>query len=344
MGILAVDNRASGRDVRPGDGPLLYTVGSLIAAAIENARLYEEVESQKDALEQRVVERTAALAAAIEEAQAARVAAEAASASKTAFLSNVSHELRTPLTSVVGFSRLIRRRLEEAIFPAVPPGDARRDRQMRQISDNLGIIVEEGERLTALINDTLDLAKIEAGRMEWRRDVVDLAEVITRATAATAPLLTTAGPQMVLDLEADLPPITGDRDRLIQVVINLISNAVKFTAAGTITCAARRDPAASSVVVRVADTGVGIAPEDQAKVFEQFGQAGDTLTDKPRGTGLGLPICREIVEHHGGRLWLESEVGRGSTFSFSLPLEGAAAAAGSEPAGLPTVANPGRTD
>jgi signal transduction histidine kinase len=321
VGILAVDNRASGRDVRPGDGPLLYTVGSLIAAAIENARLYEEVESQKDALERRVVERTAALAAAIEEAQAARVAAEAASASKTAFLSNVSHELRTPLTSVVGFSKLIRRRLDEGIFPSVPAGDPKRDRAMRQVSDNLGIIVEEGERLTALINDTLDLAKIEAGRMEWRRDAVDLAEVITRATAATAPLLTGAGPQMVLDLEPDLPSITGDRDRLIQVVINLVSNAVKFTASGTITCSAYVDRATGSLVVGIADTGVGIAPEDQDKVFEQFGQAGDTLTDKPRGTGLGLPICREIVEHHGGRLWLESVLGRGSTFSFSLPLD-----------------------
>ena len=356
VGILAVDNGASGRDVRPGDGPLLYTVGSLIAAAIENARLYEEVESQKEALERRVVERTAALAAAIEEAQAARVAAEEASASKTAFLSNVSHELRTPLTSVVGFSKLIRRRLDEAIFPSVPPGDARRDRQMRQISDNLGIIVEEGERLTALINDTLDLAKIEAGRMEWRRDVVDLAEVITRATAATAPLLTSSGPQMVLDLDLDLPTTIGDRDRLIQVVINLVSNAVKFTASGTITCSARLDPAAG-LVVSVADTGVGIAPEDRARVFEQFGQAGDTLTDKPRGTGLGLPICREIVEHHGGRLWLESEPGRGSTFSFSLPLDAAAVSGEAVPEaavpeapvpeaaarGLPATANPDRS-
>jgi signal transduction histidine kinase len=343
VGILAVDNRASGRDVRPGDGPLLYTVGSLIAAAVENARLYEEVETQKEALERRVVERTAALAAAIEEAQAARVAAEAASASKTAFLSNVSHELRTPLTSVVGFSKLIRRRLDEAIFPAVPAGDVKRDRQMRQISDNLGIIVEEGERLTALINDTLDLAKIEAGRMEWRRDVVDLAEVITRATSATAPLLAGSGPRMVLDLEPELPTIIGDRDRLIQVVINLISNAVKFTASGTITCAARLDPASASLLVSIADTGVGIAPEDQAKVFEQFGQAGDTLTDKPRGTGLGLPICREIVEHHGGRLWLESEVGRGSTFSFSLPLE-VAAPPPTEPASAePSSAEPGAT-
>jgi signal transduction histidine kinase len=332
VGILAVDNRASGRDVRPGDGPLLYTVGNLIAAAIENARLYEEVETQKQDLERRVVDRTAALAAAIEEAQAARVAAEAASASKTAFLSNVSHELRTPLTSVVGFSKLIRRRLEEAVFPSVPVGDPRRDRAMRQVSDNLGIIVEEGERLTALINDTLDLAKIEAGRMEWRRDVVEMAEVIARATAATAPLLAGTGPRMVVNIAADLPTVTGDRDRLIQVVINLISNAVKFTPDGSITCSAQVAADGTSLVISVADTGVGIAPEDQARVFEQFGQAGDTLTEKPRGTGLGLPICREIVEHHGGRLWLESEVGRGSTFSFTLPLAGAegdAASAGS---------------
>ena len=334
VGVLAVDNRVSGRDVRPGDGPLLYTVGSLIAAAVENARLYEEVEAQKEALEQRVAERTAALASAIEEAQAARVVAEAASASKSAFLSSVSHELRTPLTSVVGFSRLIRRRLDEVVFPAVPAGDAKRDRAMRQVSDNLEIIVEEGQRLTTLINDTLDLAKIEAGRMEWRREPVDVAEVVARATSATASLLTGDGPEIVLDVEPGLPAPLGDRDRLIQVVINLIANAVKFTPSGTITVAARRMPAgeggqrseamqrSEGVLVTVTDTGLGIAPEDHDRIFEQFGQAGDTLTDKPRGTGLGLAICREIVEHHGGRLWLESAPGKGSTFSFTLPLVG----------------------
>ncbi len=329
VGILAVDNRVSGRDVRSGDGPLLYTVGSLIAAAIENARLYEEVETQKEALERRVVERTTALASAIEEAQAARVAAEAASASKSAFLSSVSHELRTPLTSVVGFSRLIRRRLDEVIFPTVVAGDPKRDRAVRQVSENLGIIIEEGERLTTLINDTLDLAKIEAGRMEWRREPVDIAEVIARATSATASLLAGPGPEMIVAIEPDLPALIGDRDRLIQVLINLISNAVKFTPAGSITCAARRDTTTgTAVIVSVTDTGVGIAPEDHARVFEQFGQAGDTLTDKPRGTGLGLSICREIVEHHGGRLWLESDLGKGSRFSFSLPVQVAAPAAG----------------
>ena len=184
---------------------------------------------------------------------------------------------------------------------------------MRQVADNLGIIIEEGERLTALINDTLDLAKIEAGRMEWRREPVDVGEVIARATAATASLLDGSGPAMAVEVPDGLPPVTGDRDRLIQVVINLISNAVKFTPTGTITCSAglTADDGRSLLIVSVADTGMGIAPEDQARVFEQFSQAGDTLTDKPRGTGLGLPICREIVEHHGGRLWVESEVGRG---------------------------------
>ena len=121
----------------------------------------------------------------------ARAVAEAATATKSQFLSSASHELRTPLTSVVGFSKLISKRLGEVVFPTVPAGDPKVDRAMRQVTENLGIIVEEGDRLTALINDTLDLAKIEAGRLEWRDDEVDLAEVIRRATAATGSLLAT---------------------------------------------------------------------------------------------------------------------------------------------------------
>ncbi len=312
VGVLAVDNRVSGRDVQPGDGPLLYTVGSLIAGGIENARLFAALDDERAALERRVTERTAALVD-------ARLAAEAATAAKSTFLSNVSHELRTPLTSVVGFSRLISKRLADVVFPIVPTGDPKVERAMRQVTDNLAIIVEEGQRLTTLINDTLDLAKIEAGRMDWREEPVDIGDVIGRATAATASLLDADdGPHVVVIVADDLLTVTGDRDRLIQVVINLISNAVKFTPTGTITVTA--DPHPEGVVVAVADTGVGIAPEDHDKVFEQFGQAGDTLTDKPRGTGLGLPICREIVEHHGGRLWLDSAVGAGSTFRFTLPV------------------------
>ena len=322
VGILAVDNRLSGRDVSPSDGPLLYTLGSLIAGAIENARLYAEVEAQKAELERRVAQRTAALAGAIEEAQAARAVAEAASATKSQFLSNVSHELRTPLTSVIGFAKLVRKRLEEVVFPVVPPmavaADPKLERAMRQVGDNLGIMVDEGERLTALINDVLDLAKIEAGRLEWRDDPVDVGELVTRATAATAALFEQTGLALVVDVEDGLPETRGDRDRLIQVLINLLSNAVKFTPSGSVTVSARR--ITGDIVFAVADTGIGIAPEDRDRVWEQFGQAGDTLTDKPRGTGLGLPISRQIVEHHGGRMWLESTHGVGSVFRFALPV------------------------
>jgi signal transduction histidine kinase len=326
VGVLAVDNRLSGRDVSPSDGPLLYTLGSLIAGAIENARLYAEVEAQKAELERRVAQRTAALAGAIEEAQAARAVAETASATKSQFLSNVSHELRTPLTSVIGFTKLVRKRLEETVFPVVPAAavtaDPKLERAMRQVGDNLGIMVAEGERLTALINDVLDLAKIEAGRLEWGDGPVDVGEVVARATAATAALFDQTGLALVIDVEAGLPTTRGDRDRLIQVVINLLSNAVKFTPSGSVTVSAR--DAGDEIVVAVADTGIGIAPEDHDRVWEQFGQAGDTLIDKPRGTGLGLPISREIVEHHGGRMWLESAPGVGSTFRFTLPARGEA--------------------
>ena len=154
----------------------------------------------------------------------------------------------------------------------------------------------------------------------WSRWSV--ADVIDHATAATASLFEQRGLRLIKDVEPGLAAVTGDRDRLIQVVINLISNAVKFTDTGSITCRAVRR--GSEIVVSVIDTGLGIAPADQPKVFERFKQVGDTLTDKPKGTGLGLPICREIVEHHGGRIWVESEPGQGSTFSFSLPLRSAA--------------------
>jgi len=206
--------------------------------------------------------------------------------------------------------------------PAAVAADQKLERAMRQVGDNLGIMVEEGERLTALINDVLDLAKIEAGRLEWRDGPIDVGEVIARATAATTALFEQTGLALVIEMAGDLPATRGDRDRLIQVLINLLSNAVKFTPSGSVHVSARLE--GDEIVVAVADTGIGIAPEDHDRVWEQFGQAGDTLIDKPRGTGLGLPISREIVEHHGGRMWLESAHGIGSTFSFVLPVRGVA--------------------
>ena len=258
-----------------------------------------------------------------QELHQAKAAAEAASHAKGAFLATVSHELRTPLTSVLGFAKLIKKRLTDVMLPALAGGDAKVERAARQVSENIDIIVAEGERLTALINDVLDLAKIESGKVEWHMQPVTVADIIVRALAATTSLSGAKGLVVRSDLANTLPTVVGDPDRLIQVVINLLSNAIKFTDAGVITCRARRVDGA--IEVSVTDTGTGIASEDQGKVFEQFVQVGDTLTGKPTGTGLGLPICKQIIEHHGGRIWVESELGRGSTFTFTLPVGGTAA-------------------
>jgi signal transduction histidine kinase len=327
VGVLAVDNRLSGRDVERSMGPLLFTVGNLLAEAVENARLYGEVEEANRELEARVATRTAQLAEMTQEAQAARATAEAASATKSQFLANVSHELRTPLTSIVGFTKIVRKRLDEVVLPALTATrdggaaeDPKLDRAVRQVGENLEIVAAEGDRLTALVTEVLDLEKIAAGKMEFRDEPVDVGDVVERAMAATAALFETTGLELRRDVATGLPAVRGDTHRLVQVVINLLSNAVKFTPSGSVTVrAATAADDAATVVVSVADTGTGIAPEDQARVFEQFAQAGDTLSEAPRGTGLGLAISRQIVEHHGGRIWVESEPGAGSTFSFTLP-------------------------
>ncbi len=252
------------------------------------------------------------------ELRKAKEAAEAANLAKSAFLNTVSHELRTPLTSVLGFAKLIRKRLSESILPEIQIEDRKIQRAVDQVNSNIDIIIVEGERLTTLINNVLDLAKIEAGKVEWKEENVSMSHIAERAAAATSSLFEQKGLHLVLAIENDLPTFIGDQDRLIQVVINLISNAVKFTLQGSVTCKAKRK--GGDIVVSVMDTGIGIAPENHAKVFEQFVQVGDTLTDKPQGTGLGLPICKQIIEHHGGKIWVESEVGKGSTFSFTLPI------------------------
>ncbi len=273
---------------------LLSRFAQLASIALDNARLYQV-------------------------ANEARLAAEAANEAKSTFLANVSHELRTPLTSILGFTKIVQKRLQERIIPLIPAGDPKVQRVMTQVEDNLAIVLSEGDRLTTLINDLLDLEKIRAGKMVWHMQEIQIGAIVDQAATATSSLFETKGLSWVREIPADLPPVVGDRDRLVQVVINLISNAVKFTEKGTITCqaSATRD----ELVVCMRDQGIGIAKEDQALVFEKFRQVGDTLTNKPKGTGLGLSICKEIVEHHGGRMWLESEPGKGSSFFFALPLE-----------------------
>ncbi len=301
IGVLSVQSTEQENRFNENDLRLLSTIASSVGVALKNAQLFEDVQQAK-----------------MEAEQASKIA-EKANEAKSAFLSTVSHELRTPLTSVLGFAKIIKKRLEEKIFPMLDKTDSKTEKTVDQVSENLKVVISEGERLTHLINDVLDLAKIEAGKMEWNQENVSLAEVIERAAAATTSLFDQKDIKLIKHTDNDVPTIIGDTDKLIQVVINLFSNAVKFTDAGSVTCTLSHNN--NEVIVSIADTGIGIAKQDFGAVFEQFKQVGgDTLTDKPKGTGLGLPICKEIVEHHGGRIWLESEVGKGSTFSFALPL------------------------
>jgi len=300
IGVLSVQSTEQENRFNENDQRLLTTIASSVGVALRNAQLFEDVEQAKM------------------EAEKASKIAEKANEAKSAFLSTVSHELRTPLTSVLGFAKIINKRLNDKIFPIVDHGDPKTEKTIAQINENLQVVISEGERLTHLINDVLDLAKIEAGRMEWDQENVSLAEVVERAVLATTSLFDQKGIKLIKKIDNNIPDIIGDPDKLIQVVINLFSNAVKFTEKGNVTCEVSQKD--NEVIVSVSDTGIGIAPEDYGAVFEQFKQVGgDTLTDKPKGTGLGLPICKEIVEHHGGRIWVESKIGKGSTFSFAIP-------------------------
>ena len=238
---------------------------------------------------------------------------------KTEFTSTVSHELRTPLTSILGFAKLIERRFRDVVMANWSPDGKKQERAAGQIQKNLGVIISESNRLTKLINDVLDISKMEAGKVDWNFAQCDARSILQQAVDATNGLFASKpSVELVREIPAHLPPVVADADRIVQVVINLISNAVKFTDSGQITIAVEKEW--SSLVIQVRDQGTGISEADQKVVFDKYKQVGDVITDKPTGTGLGLPISKEIVEMHGGKIWVESQLGKGSTFAFSMPL------------------------
>jgi Na+/proline symporter/nitrogen-specific signal transduction histidine kinase len=224
---------------------------------------------------------------------------------KDDFVSTVTHELRTPLTSIRAFTQIL---LEH---PDVEP---------EQRTRFLGIITRETVRLSRLINQVLDLSKLESGRAEWQAGTVDMKEVVTDSVAGMEQVFEEKGIRVEVRVPERVPAVNGDVDRVIQVMLNLLSNATKFCDQKEgrieVTLTALDD----ALRVDVRDNGSGVAPSDQAVIFDKFRQAGDTLTGKPQGTGLGLPISRRIVEHHGGRLWVENDAS-GACFSFTLPYE-----------------------
>jgi len=237
---------------------------------------------------------------------------------KSDFLSMVSHELRTPLTSILGFAKIINKKFANIILPQLSVEDQTVSKAIKQIHQNINIIVSEGDRLTALINNVLDLAKIEAGRIDLHFIPTSLSEVVEQSIRAISAIFENKGIIVKKHIQVSPPIIHADKDRLIQVMINLLSNAAKFTDQGEVKCTVTHNK--KFVTVSVADTGVGIAPSKINHIFDRFEQGVETLTNKPQGSGLGLAICRHIIESHSGKIWAESKAGEGSTFIFSLPV------------------------
>ena len=276
----------------------------------QRVAIADKLESYNRTLEQEVIERT------LELNEANRKLQET-DRTKTEFLSTVSHELRTPLAAVLGFAKIINKRLDKVIFPNLRLDDDTVKESVLKVKNNINTIISEGERLTDLVNDLLDITKIEEGKVEWKMEPVSVAEIIKLASAITSSSFEHHGLELECDVEDNLPEIAGDKYRLEQVLINLFSNAIKFTENGCIRCRAWMID--NEILISVKDTGGGINEDDKERVFEKFRQIGIVSKDKPRGTGLGLPICKEIVNRHGGRIWVKSERGKGSSFTFTLP-------------------------
>jgi signal transduction histidine kinase len=265
----------------------------------------EQIREINETLETRIDERTRDLKIAKEEADAARGRAEKANEIKSQFLASMSHELRTPLNSILTFTQL----LGMGSFGPV------NDEQKEYLDKSLG----SGRHLLALINDVLDVTKIQSGMMKlFIENDFDPVSELREIVSVAEKLLADKPVKLIADIDPSLPTLTCDKRRVRQVLLNLISNAVKFTEQGSITLSAKARP--DSILLAVSDTGPGIAPEDHNTIFNPFVQA-ETGIRHGGGTGLGLPISKSLVEAHGGRLWLESVPGEGAAFYVSLPLQ-----------------------
>ncbi len=241
----------------------------------------------------------------IAETEAARARAERSDQVKSAFLASMSHELRTPLNAIINFTKFVAK------------GDLGPVNQEQE--ETLNEVIGSSKHLLSLINDVLDMSKIEAGSLQlFVEENVDLRSILDTVLSTGKSLIAEKTVEMLSEIDGSLPPIRGDRHRILQILLNIMSNACKFTDQGHIRVAAHST--GGQVLIAIEDTGPGIAPEDQALVFEAFKQTSTGLRQRG-GTGLGMPISKNLAETHGGRLWLESEVGKGSIFYLNLPVK-----------------------
>jgi signal transduction histidine kinase len=278
VGALVVRRR------RPGEFPkdtveLLQTFAAQSVLAIQNARLFHEIEQKSREL-------------------------EIASQHKSQFVANMSHELRTPLTAVLGYAEL----MQEGIYGALP----------EKSLPILTRIRSNGKHLLGLINTVLDISKIEAGQFKPNLAEYALGSIVETVMVVTESLAATKKLAFTTEVAKGLPYGVGDEQRLTQVLLNLVGNAIKFTDQGEV--AIKAAAANGHYTLSVHDTGPGIAESDRTKIFEEFQQADSSATKKKGGTGLGLSISKRIVEMHGGRIWVESDVGKGSMFAFEVPV------------------------
>ena len=288
IGVLGLEEKGEAREWTEDELELVDAVGTQMSWSIENARLFEETERRAYELE-----------------ETARQLRET-DLFRAQFLANMSHELRTPLNSIIGFSRVILKGI---------------DGPLTELQEtDLEAIYSNGRHLLTMINEILDMSKIEAGKMDLVIENVDLNVLVRGAVSASASLVEGKPIELRTDIREDLPIIRADGTRIRQVITNMMSNAAKFTHEGSITFGVWVDE--ETVCVSVEDTGEGI-PEDKIPlVFEAFRQVDGSSTRRAEGTGLGLPISRQFVEMHGGQIWLESEFGVGSKFTFCIPIEG----------------------
>jgi PAS domain S-box-containing protein len=297
-------------------GKVLTETGELIAIvtilhdrreALERARLYEQLKLASDELQVRVQAATAELATQNELLRRQAIELEQASRLKSQFLANMSHEFRTPLNAILGYTHMLLQGVAGELLPSVK-------RQLQRIDSN-------GRHLLTIINEILDITRIEAGKMPMQLNEFNLNEVVPEVMQELDAVITRSKLTVTPKLSSDVPLVYSDRQKVKQIVVNLLSNALKFTHQGGIDIAVVLDQEARTASIVVSDTGIGIAPEHHERIFEDFRQVDDSPSRQYGGTGLGLAICRRLATSLGGRIILHSTVGQGSVFTLTIPIE-----------------------
>jgi signal transduction histidine kinase len=296
-GLIFVGTRNAETLVTEGDEELIKILATQLAQALENARLFEKTWSAQQELEKKVTERTRELTLALEEVKKM-------SARKTNFVSSVSHELRTPLTSIKGYA---------AILLTGKLGDVPKD-----VRERLEKVNRHSDELVHMVNELLDISRIESGKVTMRAEVVNLKEIAEKVEDLLSGQLKERKLYLNAEISSDANLVLADKTQIERVFINLISNAMKFTPPeGKITIRSRKTE--KMIEVDIADTGCGIPEESREAIFEEFYRVDNAINQEVKGTGLGLALVKHIIDAHGGRIWVSSIVGSGSTFSFTLP-------------------------